>query len=1157
MMLEEPFGAAGNHTIMLTNTYGSCTQSVTRTFAVNTPPVMPPFNAIQQSSCGAPLTINFTDNTPGAVQWAWAFYYNASLSSQDLTYGGPTISFPYPEDADYQVQLTVTNAAGCQASEVQTVAVTSPVAGIYVAAGGPPVCGQPITQTYASADMPNLSSWEWIFGDGDSSNAQSPTHTFTNQGAYQIYLKWTDKNGCSGVSNILYVDIWPPINADFTASATTVCAGQYVSLIPTGIPVNGYLYSNWDFGDGSPYTDFAPSGASHAYNTPGVYDITLYVATTDNCTEVVTKNAYITVLPSPTINFTEANTCDSPRAAVTFNLTTGNGATGVQWQFGDGTTLDTAAGNYTLVHTYNQNDAYTVNATATNGTCSTSTEVGVAIELKPIAFRLGVSATNICPATFIWDTLQQTFPPGSTYDFYAFSAVQWYYSDGTPFLGPQNWVSIGSNGYYSSELSGFQPGETGLYAVTTNATLCKDTSNIVPLVIGGITAAFQIIQDDRCYQQPVILQDMSLAAPGDPIVSWLWDFGDGIQSTQSGAVQHIYANPGTYTVTLTVTDRGGCASTTSSTLSQVTVNGPEAIFQAQGGATVFPQGTMVQFVNNTNTANTTNVTYTWAFGDGTGSAQVNPAHPYALAGPYTVTLTAQDVVDGCVSTATLNIIIQPVNNAFSKTASYVASGSCPPVLVQFTNMSQNYQSFTWNFDDGETVSNVANPSHVYQIPGTYIVTLTVLEDNGQTTTTIDSVVVLAPAAALAAAAPAICAGQADTLKSTGNTRVKGYAWDFGDGTVVNDADSSVSHVYATAGVYQATLVVTDSVGCSAAASATDAIDVHAPPIVGMTPPAALACLGQGVTIKAIGGVTYSWSPGGSLSDSTIPAPVATPSVNTVYTVTVADNIGCTSIDSIGVRVVRPDTVQVSPDSTAICPGKEVQLTATGAYSYQWIGGGLSATTIPNPVAGPSITTVYQVAGSDSASCFRDTASVIVMLLAQPTVNAGPDLQVQTETPVTIAAVGSSDVVSWQWTPATDLSCTTCAQPVCTPRQDDQYIVTVTAADGCMASDTVVVTLICDEAKVRIPDAFTPNGDGHNDRFTVLGAIPMVNHLLIFDRWGAKVFEEDHFGPADPKAGWDGTIGGKPAPAGVYVYFAEMQCPTGGVFMRKGTVVLVR
>jgi gliding motility-associated-like protein len=173
------------------------------------------------------------------------------------------------------------------------------------------------------------------------------------------------------------------------------------------------------------------------------------------------------------------------------------------------------------------------------------------------------------------------------------------------------------------------------------------------------------------------------------------------------------------------------------------------------------------------------------------------------------------------------------------------------------------------------------------------------------------------------------------------------------------------------------------------------------------------------------------------------------------------------------------------------------------------------------------------------------------------VNASPEIDVLAETPVTIPAVGSSDVVLWQWTPSIDLSCTTCAQPVCTPRQTQQYIVTVTAADGCIASDSVVVKLLCDEAKVRIPDAFTPNGDGHNDRFTILGAISVVNHMAIYDRWGVKVFEADHFAPAAPGAGWDGTMHGQQAPPGVYVYYAEMQCPGGGVFIMKGTVVLIR
>jgi gliding motility-associated-like protein len=252
-------------------------------------------------------------------------------------------------------------------------------------------------------------------------------------------------------------------------------------------------------------------------------------------------------------------------------------------------------------------------------------------------------------------------------------------------------------------------------------------------------------------------------------------------------------------------------------------------------------------------------------------------------------------------------------------------------------------------------------------------------------------------------------------------------------------------------------------------------------------------------------------------------------------------------------------MSVTPDSTAVCPGKSVPLQASGSERYQWIGvtDGLSATDIADPVARPEDSTVvYEVVGGDSLGCFSDTLRVKVVLLPAPAVSAGPDETVQAGTPVTLAGAATGDVVSWLWTPATYLSCTDCAQPVCTPKEPEQYIATVTGGDGCTASDTVVVSLLCDESKVRIPDAFTPNGDGHNDRWNILG-ISEVNHLVIFDRWGEKVFERDHYYPADAGAGWDGTVDGRPAPAGVYVYYAQMQCPVGGAFERRGTVVLVR
>ncbi len=143
-----------------------------------------------------------------------------------------------------------------------------------------------------------------------------------------------------------------------------------------------------------------------------------------------------------------------------------------------------------------------------------------------------------------------------------------------------------------------------------------------------------------------------------------------------------------------------------------------------------------------------------------------------------------------------------------------------------------------------------------------------LEANGQTTTTIE----LGGRAGSRRRSWRLLyrrsVGQSVTLQSTGNQRVKNFTWDFGDGTVVSDTDSTVSHVYATAGTYQARLVVADSVGCSVCRGGDGCDRCACAADRGVDAAGCLVCLGKGVTIKAIGGVSYSWSPGISLSDST-------------------------------------------------------------------------------------------------------------------------------------------------------------------------------------------------------------------------------------------------------------------------------------------------
>jgi gliding motility-associated-like protein len=1151
------FPTAGVYTVTLTDYFGTCKQVVTHTVTVNSLPVIPPFDMVQQGYCGAPESVTFTDHTPGAVKWYWVPSFNSSYEFQDTVTGGPSNTIPFVENDIYDVQLTVVNAAGCKASAYQLLSIYPPQYGAVETDGGPDKsCGTPLTKSYAGQTPGQLVSYTWYFGDGTTSTSPTPTHLYSAAGIYNPFLAWTDIHGCTGESSLPQIVITTPFTLSLSANDTVVCVGQALTFTSPPLYYDQLQNTIWSFGDGN-VQDFNTPSYTYSYSQPGLYTVSLQETDIGGCSGSVTKTNYITVVPGPLLEWQGAtNTCSGTRGDVTFSIQV-TGADSLIWNFGDGTTQTTDSTVTTLVHAYTVSGNYNPTITATNGHCSQTVGEPIYVALKTTSLTLSMPAT-VCPdGTLTVDLIFASIP--GIYFYNIWGTVQFQYGDSTNYQGN---VTLNSYDYLPNEyiytLQGFTPGESGLRIITNTTMNCYDTSTIAPLVVGGAKPGYEIVQDDQCYQQPVVLMDTSKVAGADKIVSWLWSFGDGSTSTQSGTVSHLYANPGSYTVKLAVQDVSGCTSA-DSTQAQVTVNGPEAAFTIPAG-TVLAAGSTVQFNNTTNIYGTTNVTWLWQFGDGTSSTSFDPTCTYAQAGTYVVTLTATDAAGGCTSVATMTLVIQNINTAFGKTALYVTSGNCPPLLVQFNSYATNYSSIAWNFGDGDMVSNVANPSHVYAQPGKYIVTFTVTELNGQTVTTVDSVVVAAPVASLQAAVPAICVGQADTLRSTVNQGVVSYAWDFGDGYVGTDSakgDSIATHVYTTAGAYVARLVVADSLGCQAAAAATDAIDVHAPPIVGLTPPDPLVCLGKGVTISAIGGVTYSWSPGASLSDSMIAAPVASPAVNTVYTVTVADDIGCTGSDSIRVRVVQPETVQVSPDSTAICLGKEVPITATGAYSYSWIGSGLNAANISNPVASPSVSTVYRVAGSDSAGCFSDTVSVIVTVLPVPTVNAGPDLQVLAETPVTIPAVGSPDVVAWLWTPSIDLSCTNCAQPVCTPKQTQQYIVTVTAADGCMASDTVVVKLLCDEAKVRIPDAFTPNGDGHNDRFTVLGAISVVNHMAIYDRWGVKVFEADHFAPADPGTGWDGTMHGQPAPPGVYVYYAEMQCPGGGVFIMKGTVVLIR
>ncbi len=145
--------------------------------------------------------------------------------------------------------------------------------------------------------------------------------------------------------------------------------------------------------------------------------------------------------------------------------------------------------------------------------------------------------------------------------------------------------------------------------------------------------------------------------------------------------------------------------------------------------------------------------------------------------------------------------------------------------------------------------------------------------------------------------------------------------------------------------------------------------------------------------------------------------------------------------------------------------------------------------------------------------------------------------------------------SYNWIPADRVSETTIANPTSSPVQTTTFIVQVTDVNGCISKDSVTVIVIipdCNSANVYLPNAFTPNGDGKNDTFMVRSEILKSGYLLIFDRWGNKIFESD-----DIHNGWDGKYKGKLCQDDSYAYYFKGECIQGNTFTLKGNVTLLK
>jgi gliding motility-associated-like protein len=633
------------------------------------------------------------------------------------------------------------------------------------------------------------------------------------------------------------------------------------------------------------------------------------------------------------------------------------------------------------------------------------------------------------------------------------------------------------------------------------------------------------------------------------ITASAWRFGDGGVSFDKDPQYH-YQDTGVFSVKLRISENGCEDSITIP--NYIHVDGPVAKFFKRINC---DDRFTIRFYD-TSLAETGRQ---WDFGDATTSSDVNPVHIYGSPGIYITKLMITGSI--CNDTARDTIHIKAANPVIQ--VSPVKNIYCKYDTLEFS--VKNYdtadtKSFIWNFDDGISRGAKDVTTHVYESAGNFKPAL-YIRNNENCTDTINSngnLVINGPTANFSATANG-CTNSPVAFqdKSTAaGSQVTQWLWSYGDGTISTN-NTPLNYSYPFPGIYKANLTVTDANGCIDTIS--HAINIFQSPTVdaGID---TFACAGSSVSLDATGATSYTWQNNNSLSCTQCANPVAKPLQPEVYYVTGTSN-GCSSSDSVKIKVQTRQSLTAQPASYTICEGDFVNLNVSGTDKYSWLTDNtLSSTTIPNPVATPVANTVYTAIGKDSKNCFADTARINVTVNPTPKVTiADSAVEVLAGTNYTIlASTGSDGAVTLEWSPPLGLSCFSCLQPTTTVNNTITYTLTATDAFGCRGSDSIILIALCDKKSIFIPNTFSPNNDGVNDNFypRANGTV-LIKSMTIFNRWGQVVFDKRNFYVNGAPNGWDGKYNNVQQRPDVYVYIIKLVCANNETFTQRGNISLIR
>lgn len=729
---------------------------------------------------------------------------------------------------------------------------------------------------------------------------------------------------------------YPCVNAPFTIIDSTSNAATYF----------------WDFGDGSTSTLPEPQ---YAYTKEGTYTMTLFVTSINGCRDTFQQDFFITYPPTATFDLLSYEGC-APFPIEIVNNSEGYNITQTWYIQGD-TIVGPDPGPF-QIDNITSDSVFQVVLEVSNQ-CGTELWIEeVLVHPYPVV-DFGFNVPSGCSPLAIEFANVSLGNPDN---------FQWDLGNGVPFSGPLPPPQVYET---TDSVISYYP----VTLISTNECGADTLTQTITVYPPDVRAFIGLDSLAGC--QPLSLQPQDLSTPGSK-VSWkVFSENDSLlYATVEGAPTFILEEPGWYTIILFA---ARCGVDTDTARVFVTP-APQVSFTHLPYAC---EDSEVNFQNGSvNTAG-----QLWDFGDGVQSTAFAPSHAYAKAGIYTVTLTGYSLFNNCPATVTSQVEILPKPAAVLSASDTLG---CSPLTVQFANASSGNGSleYVWTFGDGSSADLSAEPLHVFEKPGDYLVTLRAYDIFGCYSDSANLVVKVypSPVGGILPSQASVCYGQEPLLLQSGYPDAVTFDW------LIDGQSFSTQVVQWTpqgTGPVDAMLVVRNLFGCIDTARAL--LDVLPSPIAiaGLDKDSGCEDLRIQFSNQSQNGSYFLWDFGeGSTSLENDPAFLfQEPGSYTVQLVAFQSN-GCPP-DTAQVNVtVHPLPVAAIDHSIPEPCGvpQEVQFTNASMLADTWLwrfGDGNST-----PLQDPKY--FYQKPGEYMVSLevatvqgCRDTAQRIIRILGQP------------------------------------------------------------------------------------------------------------------------------------------------------------------------------